>query len=91
MDRGWYIIAIGIANLNHVYMVSVFCIDFEIIQACIIRFSVYIQRDWLRFTSLDKSTGNLLEFDLILDGYIQPIIEQRPVNFLLVNIVLLLY
>ena len=56
-------------------MVSIFCIDFEIIQACFLRASVQIQRDRLRLTSLDEPAGELLEFDLVLDGNIQPIIE----------------
>ena len=78
----------GIANLNHVCMVSIFCIDFEIIQACFIRSSVQIQRDRLRLASLDEPAGDLLEFDLVLDGNIQPIVEKGPVDFLLVNVIL---
>ena len=62
----------GIADLNHVCMVSIFCIDFEIIQACFIRSSVQIQRDRLRLTSLDEPAGDLLEFDLVLDGIFSP-------------------
>ena len=78
----------GIANLKHVCMISIFCIDFEIIQACFILSSIQIQRDRLRFTSLDEPAGDLLEFDLVLDGNIQPIVEQGPVDFLLVNVIL---
>ena len=78
----------GIADLNHVCMVSIFCIDFEIIQACFIRTSIQIQRDRLRLTSLDEPAGDLLEFDLVLDGNIQPIVEKGPVDFLLVNVTL---
>ena len=66
-------------------IVSIFLIDFEIIQACFIRTSVQIQRDRLRLTSLDEPAGDLLEFDLVLDGNIQPIVEQGPVDFLFVN------
>ena len=51
-------------------IVSIFLIDFEIIQACFIRTSVQIQRDRLRLTSLDEPAGDLLEFDLVLDGNI---------------------
>ena len=64
-----------------------FCIDFEIIRACYIRSSVQIQRDRLRLTSLDEPAGDLLEFDLVLDGNIQPIVEQGLVDFLLVNVI----
>ena len=47
-----------------------------------------IKRDRLRFTSLDEPAGDLLKFDLVLDGNVKSIVEQGPADFLLVNVIL---